>query len=181
MARFVPDASVTLTWCFEDEATVWSDALLDQLKAGDEAIVPALWPVEVANAVLIGVRRRRISAEKASRFFEDLRALPIHIDYQNSETTFGRVFALAAQQGLTVYDAAYLEVATRMSLPLATLDDDLKGRASLQGFLFCDREPPVRLAQSSAFEVCDGAKGHSSPECRCGQTLPAYRLIITWD
>ncbi len=76
MARFVPDASATLTWCFGDEAMAWTDALLAQLNAGDEATVPAHWPVEVANALLVAIRRGRISREKVNRFFEDLRALP---------------------------------------------------------------------------------------------------------
>ena len=79
MARLVPDASATLTWCFEDEAMPWTDALLAKLRAGDEAIVPANWPAEVANALLIAVRRGCISREKADRFFLDLRALPIRI------------------------------------------------------------------------------------------------------
>ena len=74
MARLVPDASATLSWCFEDEATPWTDALLAKLRAGDEATVPAHWPVEVANALLMAIRRGRISGEKANRFFEDLRA-----------------------------------------------------------------------------------------------------------
>ena len=75
MARLVPDASATLTWCFEDEAMPWTDAVLAKLRAGDEGVVPAHWPAEVANALLIAVRRGRISREKANRFFLDLRAL----------------------------------------------------------------------------------------------------------
>ena len=75
MARFVPDASVTVTWCFEDEATSWTDALLARLKASDEAIVPAHGSAEVSNTILMAVRRGRISGEKASRFFEDRRSV----------------------------------------------------------------------------------------------------------
>jgi len=85
MARLVPDASATLTWCFEDEAMPWTDALLADLRAGGEAIVPAHWPAEVANALLIAVRRGRISRETANRFFLDLRALPIRVDPESSE------------------------------------------------------------------------------------------------
>ncbi len=133
MARFVADASVTRTWCFEDEATAWSDALLTRLKAGDEAIVPPQWPVEMANVVFIAVRRGRISGEKAGRFFEDVRALPIDIDPESGENTFAGVFALAVQHSLTVYDAACLEIAGRMVLPLATLDDDLQKAARTAG------------------------------------------------
>ena len=61
MARLVADASATLTWCFEDEAMSWTDDVLAKLRAGDEAIVPAHWPAEVANALLVAVRRGRIS------------------------------------------------------------------------------------------------------------------------
>jgi predicted nucleic acid-binding protein len=133
MARFVPDASVTVTWCFEDEATSWTDALLARLKASDEAIVPAHWPAEVSNAILMAVRRGRISGEKAGRFFEDLRALPIHVDPFSSDYAFDRVFALAGHHRLTAYDAAYLELAIRMSLPLATLDEDLQEASRAAG------------------------------------------------
>ena len=129
MARWVLDASVTLTWCFEDEATPSTDALLAKLRAGDEATVPAHWPVEVANSLLVAIRRERISGEKANRFFQDLRALPIRVDPESSESVFGRVFALAEQFKLTAYDAAYLELAIRESLPLATLDADLRRAA----------------------------------------------------
>ena len=133
MTRLVPDASATLTWCFEDEAMAWTDALLADLRAGDEAMVPAHWPAEVANALLIAVRRGRISREKANRFFLDLRALPIRIDPESSETVFDQVFKLAEQYRLTVYDAAYLELAIREGLPLATLDNDLRKAARASG------------------------------------------------
>jgi predicted nucleic acid-binding protein len=133
MARLVPDASATLTWCFEDEAMPWTDDVLAQLKAGDEGIVPAHWRAEVANALLIAVRRGRISREKANRFFLDLRALPIRIDPESSETVFDQVFKLAEKYGLTVYDAAYLELAIREGLPLATLDKELRMAARASG------------------------------------------------
>ena len=113
MARLVPDASATLTWCFEDEAMPWTDALLPDLRAGGEAIVPAHWPAEVANARLTAVRRGRISREKAKRFFVDLRAMPIRVDPKSSEGVFDRVFKLAEQYSLTIYDAGYLELAIR--------------------------------------------------------------------
>ena len=141
MARLVPDASATLSWCFEDEATPWTDALLAKLRAGDEATVPAHWPVEVANALLMAIRRGRISGEKANRFFEDLGALPIRIDPQSGENTFGRVFALAEQFKLTVYDAAYLELAIRESVPLATLDDELREAARAAGVALVEPQP----------------------------------------
>jgi predicted nucleic acid-binding protein len=107
----------------------WTDALLAKLRAGDEAIVPAHWRAEVANALLIAVRRDRISREKANRFFLDLRALPIRIDSESSEALFDQVFKLAEQYRLTIYDAGYLELAIREGLPLATLDHELRKAA----------------------------------------------------
>lgn len=95
--------------------------------------MPAHWPVEVANAVWVAARRGRIAGEKATRFFDGLRALPIRIDPQSGEHTFGRVFALATQHGVTVYDAAYLEAALRMGLPLATLDEELREACAAAG------------------------------------------------
>jgi predicted nucleic acid-binding protein len=85
--------------------------------------------VEVANALLVARRRARISKEKAARFLTDLLALPIRVDSGSSELTFGQVFAYAEEYRLTVYDAAYLELAVREGVPLATLDNDLRNAA----------------------------------------------------
>lgn len=133
MALFVPDASATLAWFFEDETTEWTEALLGRLESGDEAVVPKHWPVEVANALLMAMRRGRISREKAIRFLEDLLALPIRIDPAGNEITFHGVFVLAERLRLTVYDAAYLELAIREGMSLATLDDDLRKAARAAG------------------------------------------------
>ena len=141
MVRLLPDASVTLTWCFEDEGMPWSDALLAKPRAGDEAMVPAHWPAEVADALLIAVRRGRISREKANRFFLDLLASPIRIDPESSEIVFDQVFKLAEKYSLTVYDAAYLELAIREGLPLATLDNDLRKAARASGVPLVGPQP----------------------------------------
>ena len=135
MATFVPDASLTLTWCFEDEATSNTDALLRRLREGDEATVPAHWPIEVTNGLLVAVRRGRISGEKAQRFVQDLVSLPIRIDPESALQASSRVFALAQQHRLTAYDAAYLDVALRAGVPLASLDDDLRNAAAVAGVL----------------------------------------------
>lgn len=131
MAVFVIDASATLPWCFADEATAATNAALTRLRTGDEATVPAHWPVEVANALLIAVRRKRISPADAHQFLLDLEFLPIRVNTKNPVRT--GVFPLAEQYGLTVYDAAYLELAMRESTPLMTLDNDLRKAARVSG------------------------------------------------
>jgi predicted nucleic acid-binding protein len=129
MAVFIPDASVTIPWCALDEATPWTDALLDLLRTGDKALVPPLWVYEVTNTVLHLKQRDRITAEEMSRFLDDLRALPIEVDSDGMERVFDRVLMLADRYRLTVYDASYLELALRTGYPLATLDGDLEKAA----------------------------------------------------
>lgn len=133
MGAFVPDASATLAWFFEDESSEPTDALLARLKSGDSAVVPRHRPVEVANALLVAVRRGRINKDKAARFFGDLLALPIRVDLAGAEIIFGKVFSLSEQYGLTVYDAAHLELASREGVALATLDDDLQKASRAAG------------------------------------------------
>jgi predicted nucleic acid-binding protein len=113
MAVFVPDASLTLTWCFEDEASPQTDALLRRLKDGDRATVPAHWAAEITNGLLMAVRRKRISEEKAERMIRDLLSLAVEIDPENPLEAAGRVLALAQQHRLTAYDTAYLDLASR--------------------------------------------------------------------
>ena len=133
MAAFVIDASATLPWCFADEATEATNALLIRLRTGDEAMVPAHWPVEVANALLAAVRRKRIPPVDVHQFLENLEALPIRVDTTTRNPIRAGVFPLAEQYELTVYDAAYLELAIRERLPLATLDNDLRKASSAAG------------------------------------------------
>ncbi len=133
MAVFVIDASATLPWCFADEATAATNAVLTRLRTGDEAIVPAHWPVEVANALLIAVRRQRISPDDAHQFLLDLEFLPIRVEATTKNLVRARVFPLAEQYGLTVYDGAYLELAMRERIPLITLDKDLQKAAGASG------------------------------------------------
>ncbi len=133
MSVFVPDASATVAWCFKDESSEWTEALLARFKAGDTAIVPQHWPVEVTNSIMVALRRGRITKDKVARLFGDLLALPIRVDSSGRETTFSAVFACAEKYGLTIYDAAYLELAIRERIPLATLDGDLRHAAGAAG------------------------------------------------
>jgi predicted nucleic acid-binding protein len=133
MPTVVIDASATLPWCFADEATEATNTLLTGLRGGSEAIVPAHWPVEVANALRMGARRGRISSTDVLQFLEDLEVLPIRIDTGDKKLLRVKLYPLAEQYDLTVYDAAYLELAIRKNLPLATLDLGLLKAARLAG------------------------------------------------
>jgi predicted nucleic acid-binding protein len=130
--HFVVDASVTLAWCFEDEATTWTDGLLDRLRIGERIVVPAHWPAEFSNGMLMALRRRRIQPDRPALFWDELAVLPIEVESPLSPTRAKAVLALSLQYGLTVYDAAYLELAQRWGIPLATLDSALLKIAPLE-------------------------------------------------
>lgn len=133
MATFVADASVTLPWCFEDEATAWTDGLLDRLRNGDQIAVPAHWPTEISNGLLMALRRRRIQPGRSELFWDELAILPIQVEPPLSPDQAKEVLGLSQKHGLTVYDAAYLELAKRKGITLATADADLMTAASLEG------------------------------------------------
>ncbi len=129
MSRFVCDASVALAWCFVDERTPETDALL--LQARDHGIgVPALWRFEVANTLATAIRRGRMTPEMARRALHALDDLPVEVDHEAGERAFTDLFELARRERLTVYDAAYLDLALRSALPLATRDRALADAAA---------------------------------------------------
>ena len=115
----VIDASVTMAWCFEDEATPGADAALDLLRES-RAFVPTIWSLEIANVLLVAQRRQRVSEAQVTRFVSLLGSLPITIDAEPIEISM--LLSLGRRHSLSAYDAAYLELALRRSLPLATLD-----------------------------------------------------------
>ena len=123
--NFVLDCSITMTWCFEDEATEFTDSLLDNL-AQAIAKVPSIWSLEVANVLAISERRGRTNQAKITQFIQLLSGLPIIVDVKTGEKAFTDVLTIARTHRLTSYDAAYLELALREALPLATLDEGLK-------------------------------------------------------
>jgi predicted nucleic acid-binding protein len=127
---FVVDASVTMAWCFEDEATAATDVILDRL-TGEDAVVPSIWPLEIANVLLVAERRGRVSEAQASRFVELLAALPIEVD--DVAPDLSAVLAAGRQHQLSAYDAAYLVLAERLGAPLATLDQRLVAVAEQAG------------------------------------------------
>ena len=95
--------------------------------------MPAHWPLEVVNALLIAHRRGRVTAQQISEFIDDLAALPIRLEPPSGPAQWPTIVALAEQHRLTAYDAAYLELVRRTGLPLATLDDDLRKAALAEG------------------------------------------------
>ena len=115
-----------LAWVLPDEGNVYADALLDRLIA-EGAVVPPIWPLEVGNVLLVALRRGRIRREELEAMVEQLTHLPIEVDLEATDHALAGVLVLAAQHGLTTYDAAYLDLAQRRNLPLATLDDRLRG------------------------------------------------------
>lgn len=131
MSRFVLDTTVTMAWCFTEEATEFTQTLLNRLSSlTDTAVVPALWLYEVVNVVELAARRGRIPQEKAAAFLASLVDLPIEVEDPSRTRVFVHVRALARQYQLTGYDAAYLELALRRKLPIASLDKALS-RAAL--------------------------------------------------
>jgi predicted nucleic acid-binding protein len=132
---FVLDASVTLAWCFADERTTYTEAVLDLLANGGEAIAPAIWPFEVGNALLAGEKRQRVTVAQVTSLLRRIANLPISVDPVQIDHAFQQILPLARQTQLTEYDAAYFELALRLSLPLATLDVRLQQAAKGAGIL----------------------------------------------
>lgn len=129
---FVLDCSVAMSWVFPDEASESTDQLRESLVDG-RAFVPALWPIEVANVLLVAARRRRIDRTEWSRIARDLEVLPIVVDPVSTSRVWGEVLEIAHTHGLSAYDATYLELAIRMQLPLATLDRALAAAGHAAG------------------------------------------------
>ena len=128
----VLDCSVTMSWCFEDEASELGDRILDALQ-NQEAFVPSIWPLEVANVLVIAERRNRLKTADSARFLELVRSLPILIEEVSLPRATGAVLSLAREQDLSVYDAAYLDLAMRSGATLATTDKALAKAAGRVG------------------------------------------------
>lgn len=132
MISLVLDASITLCWCFEEEATVATDQLLERLQ-NESAAVPMFWHLEVANVLAVAERRKRITPADTAEFVELLETLMIVLDNETPTRAFNRMLDLARTQRLTAYDAAYLELSMRLGVPLATKDSALGTAATRLG------------------------------------------------
>jgi len=128
----VLDASFALSWYFEDERTPVADALLDRV-ADQGATVPGLWRLEIANGLRTAIRHNRIDHGFRDRAIAQLARLPIAVDPDTDRYAWTTTLQLADRFVLTPYDAAYVELAQRLVLPLATLDDPLRAAATALG------------------------------------------------
>ena len=125
MRRFVLDCSVTMAWCFESEADGYTLAVLGALADGT-AIVPPLWPLEVANVLLVAERRRRITRGDVARFLDLLADLPLVVAAPVAVDDMSALVGLGRDHALSAYDAAYLHLALQEHPPLATRDRALR-------------------------------------------------------
>ncbi|MFA4966118.1 MAG: type II toxin-antitoxin system VapC family toxin [Thermoleophilia bacterium] len=129
---FVLDCSVTMAWVFDDEDDAYAAGVRDRLD-GDVAVVPAVWPLEVGNALLVAERGKRISRAEALRFVGILHLLPIDVDATPTLAAMDGLLQLAHGTGLSLCDAGYLELAATQGLPLASLDKGLRRAARQVG------------------------------------------------
>lgn len=132
MIRCVLDSSVALAWVLPGEGSDATEALLDEIAAAG-ATAPGLWPLETANVLLQAEKARRITQDERRQSLITLAALPVHIDPNTAAQAWSRTLGLTEAEGLTLYDASYLELALRLTLPLAPLDKKLRHAAAANG------------------------------------------------
>jgi predicted nucleic acid-binding protein len=126
---FVLDASISVAWALADEASPLAEIAQNRL-TDDSAVVPRIWWYEIRNLLVVNERRKRITVDESSAFLRVLSAYPIQIDSAEDDR---EIFQIARHCGLSFYDAAYLALAQRERLPLATLDKNLEAAAIAEG------------------------------------------------
>ncbi len=122
--NFVIDNSVVMAWCFKDEKNSYADTILNRFM-NSTAFVPAIWPLEVGNVLLVAECKKRIGEADSARFIELLSEIPIIVEQELPERMIKEIFALARAHKLSTYEASYLDLAMRNGLPLATVDKNL--------------------------------------------------------
>jgi predicted nucleic acid-binding protein len=123
-SQFVMDNSVVMSWCFEDEGNSYAEAVLESLETG-KAFVPAIWPLEAGNVLLVAERKKRLRHASAVRFLALLSGLPISVEQEPPDRMLKEILSLAREHELSTYDASYLDLAMRLDLPISTLDTSL--------------------------------------------------------
>ncbi|HEY9711379.1 MAG TPA: type II toxin-antitoxin system VapC family toxin [Oculatellaceae cyanobacterium] len=141
--QFVLDCSVAISWCLVDENDNYASAILAMMP-DFEAFVPGIWSLEVANTLLVAERRNRMNQEQSELAIALLQSLLIHVDEATDSKALSSTLVLGRQEGIAAYDAAYLELALRLELPLATLDTRLAEAATRCGveLVVVDGETP---------------------------------------
>jgi len=131
MAAVVIDASLASAWCFPDEQTAYSRAVFQAVSSSAvDTVAPLLWAYEIRNSILMALRRGRISKPDSVQFLVSLNELNVRL---SEPASYDAVFSLAQEHGLTVYDAAYLDLAIQERLMLASLDSQLVRAAQKAG------------------------------------------------
>lgn len=131
MGAVVIDASIASAWCFPDEATDYTRSVFHSVSTSAvDTLAPQLWAYERRNSLLMGLRRGRISKPQSEEFLAALSALNVRL---RAPASYDDVFSLAEESGLTVYDAAYLNLSIQEGLPLASLDRQLIRAAEMVG------------------------------------------------
>jgi predicted nucleic acid-binding protein len=120
----VVDNSIVMSWCFEDEGNCYADAVLESLEFV-QGLAPAVWPLEVANVLLVAERKKRIDRSSVVRFLALLQGLPLKVEHEPPCRALTEIFALARDRGLSSYDASYLDLAMRFGISIATMDESL--------------------------------------------------------
>jgi len=143
LSRFVLDASVALCWCFQNQATSYTEAVLQMMADGAEACVPFIWPLEMANVLTLSERRKVLTIAQTASFLHELQQWPIRVDSAGLDRVFHQILAATRTHKLSAYDAAYLELALREASPLATLDKDLRSAARVAGVKIAGISPVV--------------------------------------
>ena len=124
---------MSAAWCFEDQSTPYTDAVLQAVIDGAAVVVPAIWRLEVINSLVVAERRKKILPNKIAKFVQDLQKLPIVVDLDGLDQIFTSVLFQARRYQRSAYDASYLELAKRRNLPLATKDEPLRKAAEELG------------------------------------------------
>jgi len=130
---FVADASVGFAWVYPNQASPDTEALLEEVETGSDIMVPPLWFLEVANSLLAAQRRKLLTSAERRAALEKLSGLTFVIDQDSTQAAFQKTSELAEKHNLSVYDAAYLELATRRRVPLASRDAPLREAAKRCG------------------------------------------------
>lgn len=141
MSQVVVDASIALAWCFPDETSDYADAVLVALE-GQTMLVPSVWSLEIANAVLVGERRKRLNQPEIKQFMTLLESLSFVQDTRPAAKHVSDVLPIARTHSISAYDAAYLELSIRHSAPLATLDEKLQKAAQGAGVVVFSGNAP---------------------------------------